>query len=1048
MTIAHRVTPLAESGHPVLILCRTGFARRWAVAELLRERSGWENVAVKTLSGLVREYTPESLTPPAAIDEPIPVGHPWAQSLADRPQLRRLLQTHAATAHRLRALNMPIAGLPAPITALVDAGWGVPSDIEGWRRVAGGQFTHVVPVGFFTDSAFGAAGTLGAAERAIVRALGLQGDLLEQASGPLPAIAVTDVAAEAREAVRLLFEAKAGLALVADAATGERLTSALQRNGVAVSGDGSVGLDRHSLTALLSGLIPVFESRGAEAITQAELCEVLLHPVLSRRAQKSDVAALASIGLDGQVRLSVRSVRKILAATRRFRATPLEWVDLLAAATAELMRPREMDDGRVEVSEARLQGIGIIAQGRAKLLAECASFGTFAAMADLVKGCGLADPSDRIGAAIRAELRRAGNTAVSSERFLDALGGAVDAGILPAGVTVLRYDQYDGRPSDVLVLLDVHHKGVGSAPAVDPLLGETGLRALGLPSPSEVVRERLQLLRFAATRAGSCTAIVAATDAGGRVVVAPIDLALHFDGMADGSAQQPRDSYGLQVDIPERKSRVSMMEGSHSSPDAGLALQIDAEWFRAGVLLAGSKLPRVPQSPATLEDYLTCSDLRPPDLRAFLGDVGTARGSVDGLPSDFRLSASKLIHFTSCLYQAWGATVVGLGRMQNIEEDLGASEIGTAAHKVLELQSGLHWVVPDSGVSDARRLLVERSTARMEAEVEAVRTDQKAHEETGAVAAARVGLTTRWKRHWTRYAARRITAASDARAKEMTRFAKTLDKETVEQAAGALFPTLAKGPRDGLGKVMVKVLVHTPTADALRDAVETLCKDLANKNQPAVRVALAGPFPPEMETLIAMAAAAWVPPPDALGDALVVGVEAKFDAESPTALSLGARPVRVKGSIDALVRWRRGGTGSIEIVDFKTGKAGSGGDKRDVLGTLTKPQLPFYGLVVRAGLIPVTDGAPVRALSYDMVSLNKDTRMEIEDEALDRASFTFGALLDRARAGDFPLAPHPASCPLVGGKGYCDLRDACRLRALPTPPESDVATGDDQESQP
>jgi len=179
-----------------------------------------------------------------------------------------------------------------------------------------------------------------------------------------------------------------------------------------------------------------------------------------------------------------------------------------------------------------------------------------------------------------------------------------------------------------------------------------------------------------------------------------------------------------------------------------------------------------------------------------------------------------------------------------------------------------------------------------------------------------------------------------------------------------------------------------------------------------------------------------------------VGVEATFGGNTPATLPLGARPTVVKGSIDALVRWRRGGAGAIEIVDFKTGKAGSGGDKGEVLGTLIKPQLTFYGLVVRAGLIPITAGAPVRALSYDMVSLNKETRMEVGEETLDRAASTFGALLDRARAGDFPLAPHPASCPLVGGKGYCDLSDACRMRALPPPSDLDAATDDEQESKP
>jgi hypothetical protein len=245
---------------------------------------------------------------------------------------------------------------------------------------------------------------------------------------------------------------------------------------------------------------------------------------------------------------------------------------------------------------------------------------------------------------------------------------------------------------------------------------------------------------------------------------------------------------------------------------------------------------------------------------------------------------------------------------------------------------------------------------------------------------------------------------------------------------------------------MLGVLARDPNAEALRGAVDELCESVVKKNQPLIRAALSEDLPAEVLELVDRVADAWRPPAHPEGDAVLAAAEAGFGIDAPAKLQLGSAEIPVRGSVDAVIRWRTAlDDPHIEIVDFKTGGAASGGTPAEIVETFTKPQLPFYALVARADLLPASGGLPVRGLRYDMVRPKDDTPVPVDEAVLDRANEAFGELMDRARGGDYPLAPHPLACPLTA-KGYCDFQEACRLRAVPPPPDEDTQDGDDDSS--
>ena len=73
-----------------------------------------------------------------------------------------------------------------------------------------------------------------------------------------------------------------------------------------------------------------------------------------------------------------------------------------------------------------------------------------------------------------------------------------------------------------------------------------------------------------------------------------------------------------------------------------------------------------------------------------------------------------------------------------------------------------------------------------------------------------------------------------------------------------------------------------------------------------------------------------------------------------------------------------------------------------------------------------TGGRPVSALGYDMVREDSFT-IPVNEEFLDEAQRIYGALVDRARDGDFVPISHPQWSPYPGGH-QTDIVDALRIR--------------------
>ncbi|GDX78291.1 hypothetical protein LBMAG42_01020 [Deltaproteobacteria bacterium] len=1042
MSLRESVIDARNRAGEAIVVCRTGASRRAALAELLTGEGGLENVRVVTLPALVHEGAATPLTARVRALEGLPPAHPWAARLGDRRQLRQRLREHVAEAHRVKALGGDISGLPAELLQLVNAMWGVPDDLPGWPAASLLSPGSIVPFGFEGPEGTTFAGTLTGAGRVLAERLGL----LRMFAVPapvvgLPAVLVSDVGAEARRAALEVEKAASALILVTDAATEDRMRSSLRRNGIQVADPPGANLRHHALAAVLRLLLPVFEARGEDTLTQPDVYTLLTHPVLSRAPRKASLGAVKALGGDRTSRLSTRRFRKLLRGTRRFRDSPAGWVKLFCEAIEGFDRKKVAGPGEGEEppeTSAEVRITAQIALGKLEAIASAAMKGTFAALAEVLGALGLSKPDDPVGNAIRGALRSLGESPVTDELFDSALDGSVDGGRLPEGVAILRYDEYDGRGADVLVLADVHHKGLGAAPGADPFLGSAALAALRCSTPADVVRERLELARWAASRATRCVAVVATHDAGARAVVPPVELDLRF-----AEPEPPPDSYGLALPLPENAARAELPAGPRV---ARVAEQVDAEWVRAGFRLVGARPPgAVPEEELkpTLALSLSRDDARPDDLRRWLGFAGDAPESVDGLPKDYVLSATRLERFTTCMYKAYAAEVLRLREPEEMEEDAGARDVGTAAHKVLELagkERNLRWVVADAELGEARKRLLEATSGAMDAQIQIVRDKEGRHEETPALAGARHGLTRRWGNHWRKYVTTRLTSVSDELLREAPSRRAALLPAAVE-AASALIPGVAKSTGEALAGVIARTLAADPSAGALRVALRRPLAKASKPDAATLAAAAEAEFPAVVGALIGQATALRSAASHyASGDGLIIAAEdgAAFGgASDPAAMTLGRGGIAVTGTIDAIVEWLApAAEAGLEIVDFKTGKAPPGNAAK-VLESFAAPQLTFYALAARHELVAAARGKPVRRVAYDMVVSLKNMRHDLVGDVLDRAEATYGALLDRARDGDYPLAPLHDSCPLTG-KGYCDFKEACRLRALPGPEDDDV----------
>jgi RecB family exonuclease len=915
---------------------------------------------------------------------------------------------------------------------LVEAQWAVPDDLSGWTALLETNGT-VLGVGFAGGDVGSGCGRLGAIEAHVLDTLGVA--RVEPATvDAIDAIAVTDVASEARTAAALIQGCTNALVLVADAETSQRVTATLRRNGMAVAEDGATALKDHALVSLLRRLLPCVESQGVEPVSAKDLIDYLTHPALSRRAIKRGTDSQEEQVEDMVDRSAVRDVRSLLRGTRRYHATVAEWVALVDAQLPQAKQEAaEESDEDIQDRKQRYVGTIQIVQGHLQALAEQVSLGTLGALATLISKRRLSSPHDRLGHAIQGALRSRSSSLANRENLDLALSGATGGVRVGDGATVLRYEEYDGRSSERLVLLDVHHKGLGKAPTISPLLKEADYKCMGLPTPTTAVDERMALARWAASRAATAHAVVTHMDATGRRVVPPVQLALQWIDAASALGGVEPARYGHALAIPESELRHHLVASAAGTADTiACAQQIAAEWVRAGYREAGIELPKMNEEPQTLLDYIELYDVRPKPLRPWLGQVGPAKGSDDGLPTNFRMSATRLEIFTNCMYVAWVERVLGIREPETLDEDVNARELGTATHAVLEAYVKEHTfqrVVPAAERDPRREHLASHCVSTTEDNVVQAREKRSAQDETPAAESARRGLTRRWQKHWQEYADGRIISSAAAAAKLSDALAKEVDKVMAREVVEEMCPALAKGPTGDITRLFLKCLTTEPTLDGLRTRMPQALEDkgVAKGNRTIVMDALSDDPPKSLQVLIDKVDSIWKPPPHPDGDGLLLDAELPFGKEGSAMLPLGRKPMDVNGFIDTIIEWKTTlNDPSLEIVDFKTGGPKSGGNSKEVSVWLTKPQLSFYALAIREGLVEGTGGRPVSALGYDMVRKDSFT-IPVKKEFLDEAQRVYGALVDRARDGDFVPIPHPQWSPYPGGH-QTDIVDALRIR--------------------
>ena len=553
----------------------------------------------------------------------------------------------------------------------------------------------------------------------------------------------------------------------------------------------------------------------------------------------------------------------------------------------------------------------------------------------------------------------------------------------------------------------------------------------------------MQIARWAAGQSERVLALVTTHDASGRRVTPPVDLDLALD-RTDATA-----SYGLSFALPERVDAESIREGQ-GTPDR-LTVQVDAEWLREGSAFSDVTPTPLDELRHPLDQYLHAQQGRyPEDLRPWLGAAGPYPGREDGLPPHFKLSASKLGAFTQCLYKAWCGSVMQLREPEEITEDLDAREVGDAVHKALEVAArDTHWVVPDDKVDEARAMLLERLCTETDLAITSTAEERLGVLDSEALGLARTGLAARWRAHWPNYVEKRILSVSQARQRVTASRLDELDEGLIWRVVNHLAAGLSKTARgQTFGALKVAMTRTAGRLEPITSEAWRLTQQInGKKNHAQVAERLSAEPPPASLVELCTQARALTEPyePADSGDHRVLGLEIPFgkfretDARPRIHLQLGSGEVEVRGFID-VVSQRDGNqkpeVAGVRIEDFKTG-SGKPGWREQIDRTFVRPQLVFYALVVQE-LGGFEGGAPVRPeeVAYDWVRKLDRIQTWIDHDTLERASTTFGALLDRGRRGDWALQPHPDGCPVRGGrKAYCDFQNVCRLRSTFAPEE-------------
>lgn len=1033
--IADRVGPI-RTGKRVLVLCRTrvtqSLVRRWVART--GGALGFEAATPATLAQQVRQdpllgagrhrsRTQDTVPPTTAI----------GRRIGARPGLtgyaRRWVQ-HLRLASRAGVALGP----PDWLAELAATGWGRDDDEDalgylldavgarGRKLSASAAWDRVVAIGFDRPPS-----SLHPWEPFLVRKLTGRPIAAAPApgsgppSGPIEAVRVPDVVAEARVAVTLAAADPDGTAiLVTDTATARRVRDALARSGVPCAWRDSDALGVHALASAVRRAASWFAEPPDPPVQIADLAFVLgctaLHRELHPAAEQARRALIATrpprkggtdIDVDADAQLSRRSIAAALEEARLLDAPLSAWTRRLvervgqarkgwiAAASAAIavrltllsaaLAARSVEDALSELVGAPLtfdpdDFDDVIAELLGDGVAEHALPGghTLGAVKRFLVSLRVRVHDDPVARAVLAALRDRSEWPVTPSHVHHALARSNDLDVLSDGVDVISVDDWDGRPCRQLIVLDAHDHGLTRRTSPDPLLTEAELADLGAVSGRAAVAERLAQVQRAAARAERVIAVVTERDAGGREVVPPIQLDLRWRaGWALAGADEPVPSYGWRLaGLPENASLVLEAAPGACDPAPGavpavdavvelLADQACAEWHRDG---RGQGAP-------------------PPRVARLLGDaVGAPEATLPRGERDEH-SVSRLFRpLVHCPYQAFARRIVRVDERRELAQELEPREVGRAVHAALEAAE-VSWRVAD------REDRADAIVGRLRAATDDAFNEQLAS--LGDLSAARRasanGRRSRWNAHWPQYVDSRLLPPPSPPS-----FERLYPRHPAVEAAVAAFRRTVPAGRD-LPDWRVKAwvvwaagagpgrLAEFAPAILLRrgestELPESCLPDLPNlardRDLDALHQVVSG-----VERKLAawrrplagsLAEVGFGTPPD---DPEVRGTDAPVRLElGETRLRLGREEIKVTGRIDRIdLLDPEGGERWAAIVDYKTGSAVLPWQfRRDQL-ELRDPQLLVYAMVAQ---VTGRDKALPDALRHVRVALVAEDRVE------------------------------------------------------------------------
>jgi RecB family exonuclease len=1049
----------AGDATPIRVLCRSAATRNSLRAELSRIRPALLGVDIVTLDAAFHEelaHVRAGLRP--ADRAAVPVNARWSSLTEGRPRLRSLLRQRATEAAAILRMEGPssVPAVPPDLRHLAEEGWhdeGRARAMCALRDRIIAEGSRVFACGFGPDAGWSQCGRIDRARQAMIasipgsRRISLAADSGWEGSGSLPAHTefqlAHDVHAEARAAAAWIrSERRAGqriLVLVQHAATERRVVAALRRIGVHATTGHGLPTAAHGAAVLARQLVPLFTSGGACPVRRAELEAWMTSPIAPPIGEEGPPMPVAR-----------QSIIAILNRARRTSATLEHWC--ASAATTPPGETTKRPRARIPDADCR----GVLRWLR-RLHAHAGS-GTVRGIGAFIAQSG--PPwAQAANTAITEALLQCGDPA-SHEALDERLGGEFGGDAVPGDVHVLRYEDYDLQPAEGVICLDVHSKGIAAPPVGDPILESAGEReAMGATDPEQVVRERLALLGRAAAQSRSCRLMLATRGADGKRVVPPLQLSLPHGGESianHGIAEEMRLIEALAAraqGTPEHLTRHD--------------LQVDAEWVRSD---RARMVDSMPPEPDRARDPLTAwlePDRRPEHVRPFMG---LAAGATS---NDIRFSPSRMELFTGCLFRGWAATVLGLKEQEVRAEDFGHDEIGSAAHRSIELAIAptadgprVALVLPKGAdPGDVRKRFADAAAkAFAPALAEEARSRTPGVPDVELPGAAEIAA--RWERHWPKFAATRIQTFAetvDQRRDDLLRrmgitnndqrkrlFDEAMPGVEIKSTAAAIrigsaiarglaaLPTLPDGVIPGHGPLEELALqaLESPARESATEA-SILSKALGELESAQGR-------PGFVRDVVEKLRAGWIPWPSEHGDRHVIAAEQTLSGGRAGAeIVLSAEvTIRLSGQIDAVARYS---DGTHEIIDFKTGHTTL--RENDALQRLLAPQLPLYALAALQGYVPgVPAGSEVRMVTVDRVKAERGSSHSIDlqraEISLPQFGERLGALLGRCtRDGDFPLLPHPDRCPLSASRGsYCDFEDACRHRAAPRIAEADLGS--------